>query len=253
MALTELARILEALLFLSADAITVEDLAEAADCDADELADALAELDRAYAPGRARAGAQARRRRHRARDRSRRRGGRAPPARQAAHAAADAGAGRDARDRRLPAARLAPGDHPHPRRLGGLGVGHAARSRLHRGGRPLAVRRRPVPHDRSLPEAVRARHAQGAAERRRMGPHARGGGRPARPPPARGRAARGRPGGPVARGPGYRWIRGCSDRRTTRHRGSPPLHAGGVSPTHRVRRLRRALPRRASGRRDRQR
>ncbi len=51
MALTELARILEALLFLSADAITVEDLAEAADCDADELADALAELDRAYAPG----------------------------------------------------------------------------------------------------------------------------------------------------------------------------------------------------------
>jgi len=50
-ALSELARILEALLFLSPDAITLEDLAEAADCDADELAGALAELDRAYAPG----------------------------------------------------------------------------------------------------------------------------------------------------------------------------------------------------------
>ncbi len=48
---SELARIVEALLFLSADAISVEDLAEAADCEADELAGALAELDRAYAPG----------------------------------------------------------------------------------------------------------------------------------------------------------------------------------------------------------
>jgi segregation and condensation protein B len=50
-ALSELARILEALLFLSPDAIATEDLAEAADCEADELAGALAELDRAYAPG----------------------------------------------------------------------------------------------------------------------------------------------------------------------------------------------------------
>ena len=48
---SELARILEALLFLSPDAIAIEDLAEAADCEPDELAGALAELDRAYAPG----------------------------------------------------------------------------------------------------------------------------------------------------------------------------------------------------------
>jgi segregation and condensation protein B len=48
---TELARIVEALLFLSPDPVTVEDLAEAADCDADELAAAVAQLDRAYAPG----------------------------------------------------------------------------------------------------------------------------------------------------------------------------------------------------------
>jgi segregation and condensation protein B len=48
---SELARIVEALLFLSPQPVAVEDLAEAADCDVDELADALAELDRAYAPG----------------------------------------------------------------------------------------------------------------------------------------------------------------------------------------------------------
>ncbi|MDX6692168.1 MAG: segregation and condensation protein, partial [Solirubrobacteraceae bacterium] len=49
--MTELARIVEALLFLSPDPVAPEDLVEAADCDADELADAIAELDRAYAPG----------------------------------------------------------------------------------------------------------------------------------------------------------------------------------------------------------
>jgi segregation and condensation protein B len=50
-ALTALARIVEALLFLSPDPVTVEDLAESADCDADELDKALAELDFEYAPG----------------------------------------------------------------------------------------------------------------------------------------------------------------------------------------------------------
>lgn len=49
--MTELARVVEALLFLSPDPVATEDLAEAADCDADELADAVAELDREYAPG----------------------------------------------------------------------------------------------------------------------------------------------------------------------------------------------------------
>jgi segregation and condensation protein B len=49
--LSELSRIVEALLFLSPEPVAVADLAEAADCDADELAGALAELDRAYAPG----------------------------------------------------------------------------------------------------------------------------------------------------------------------------------------------------------
>lgn len=49
--MSELARIVEALLFLSPDAVSVADLAEAADCDMDEIATALAELDREYAPG----------------------------------------------------------------------------------------------------------------------------------------------------------------------------------------------------------
>jgi segregation and condensation protein B len=49
--LTELARIVEALLFLSPEPVAIEDLADAADCDADEISGALAELDFEYAPG----------------------------------------------------------------------------------------------------------------------------------------------------------------------------------------------------------
>jgi segregation and condensation protein B len=49
---TELARIIEGLLFLSPDPVPVADLAEATGCEEDEIAAALAELDREYAPGR---------------------------------------------------------------------------------------------------------------------------------------------------------------------------------------------------------
>jgi segregation and condensation protein B len=49
--MSELARIVEALLFLAPDPVAVADLAEAAMCGEDEIAAALAELDRAYAPG----------------------------------------------------------------------------------------------------------------------------------------------------------------------------------------------------------
>jgi segregation and condensation protein B len=48
---TPLARTLEALLFLSAEPVAATDLAEAAECDAEELAEALDELRAAYAPG----------------------------------------------------------------------------------------------------------------------------------------------------------------------------------------------------------
>jgi len=49
---TQLARILEALLFLSPDPVAVADLAEAADCDVGEITEALAELERDCAAGR---------------------------------------------------------------------------------------------------------------------------------------------------------------------------------------------------------
>jgi len=49
--LSELARIVEALLFLSPDPVRPEDLSDATGCEAGELAAALAELDGAYAPG----------------------------------------------------------------------------------------------------------------------------------------------------------------------------------------------------------
>jgi segregation and condensation protein B len=46
-----LARTIEALLFLSSEPVSAGDLAEAAECSADELATALEELAAAYAPG----------------------------------------------------------------------------------------------------------------------------------------------------------------------------------------------------------
>jgi segregation and condensation protein B len=48
---SELARIIEALLFLSPDPVAVRELAEVTGCDEDEIADAIAELDGRYAPG----------------------------------------------------------------------------------------------------------------------------------------------------------------------------------------------------------
>lgn len=49
--MSELARIIEALLFLSPDPVAVADLAEVTGHDEDEIADAIAELDLRYAPG----------------------------------------------------------------------------------------------------------------------------------------------------------------------------------------------------------
>lgn len=49
--MTELARIIEALLFLSPDPVAIKDLAEASGRDEDEVVEALAELDRRFAPG----------------------------------------------------------------------------------------------------------------------------------------------------------------------------------------------------------
>ncbi|MEA2255141.1 MAG: segregation and condensation protein [Solirubrobacteraceae bacterium] len=49
--MSPLARTIEALLFLSSEPVAVTDLAEAAECDAEELAEAVEELRGAYAPG----------------------------------------------------------------------------------------------------------------------------------------------------------------------------------------------------------
>jgi segregation and condensation protein B len=49
--MSSLARTIEALLFLSSEPVSAADLAEAAECSADELAAALEELAEAYAPG----------------------------------------------------------------------------------------------------------------------------------------------------------------------------------------------------------
>jgi segregation and condensation protein B len=48
---TELAKVVEALLFLSPDPVALGDLAEAAEVDADEVEAALRELDEQYVPG----------------------------------------------------------------------------------------------------------------------------------------------------------------------------------------------------------
>lgn len=49
--MSDLAKVIEALLFLSPDPVAVDDLAEAAEVDADEVEAALRELDEHYAPG----------------------------------------------------------------------------------------------------------------------------------------------------------------------------------------------------------
>ena len=49
--MSPLARTIEALLFLSSEPVSAADLAEAAECGADELAAALDELAADYAPG----------------------------------------------------------------------------------------------------------------------------------------------------------------------------------------------------------
>ena len=152
----ELERTLESLLFLSADPVPAEALADATGAELHEVVTALESSARAL---RVRA---PRIRRPRARRRLHlhqppRRGARRPAAAgQAAHPAAVGGPGRDARDRGLPPAGVAAGDRPHPRRQRRVGGGDAARAGDHRGGRPLAVRGRAVPHHRAVPQAVRS-------------------------------------------------------------------------------------------------
>ena len=192
----ELARQLEALLFLAPDPVPVEELADALRVEEDEVEAGLRALRRGARGARARAARAGRR--LDARLAPRRRGGRAAAARAAAHAVADPRAGRDALDRRLPAAGLASRGRAHPRRRVRVGDHGARRPRADRGGGPLAVRRGPVPHDAALPQAVRAALGRRAARSRAVGSEPGGAGGAARPAAAGRRGARRRRAGAAA-------------------------------------------------------
>ena len=189
-ALTELARIVEALLFLSPDPVAVEDLAEAADCEADELAKALAELDFEYAPGTH--GLQLKRVA----------GGIALATDPVAEEAARRLLAKPRTPPLTPAqaetlaivAYLQPVSRPEITRIRGVAADSASATLLERDSsrRPAARSSAPcLPHLGPLPQALRARLAEGPAGRRGVGPDARGGGRSARPALTRRRAARG--------------------------------------------------------------
>ena len=124
--MTPLARTLEALLFLAPDPVSLKDLADATGAWEDEVTEALGELRhhldghgvalREVGGGFTLAAEPA------AEEAARRLLGRA------AHAVADPRAGRDAVDRRLPAAGLASRDRAHPRRRLGVGDHRAGSS-----------------------------------------------------------------------------------------------------------------------------
>ena len=187
----ELERQLEALLFLSPDPVAVDELADALRVEEDEVIAGLRALaSRARGPrGRA---ARARRRLD-ARLAPRRRGGRAAAARAAAHARPHAGAGRDALDRRLPAAGLAARGGADPRRR--LRVGHVRaveRGLIEEAGRSQfgAVLYRTTPLFLKL---FGLRSVDELPDPGPVGSEPRGAGRVARPAAARGRGARGGP------------------------------------------------------------
>ena len=138
----ELARSVEALLFLSPQPVAAAELAEACEATrgpgragARAAREDLAEGDAGSCCARSPAASRWPPTRSPSTPR-------AGCCREAAHAAADPGPGRDARDRRLPAAGLAARDRPHPRRLLGVGGADADRARADRGVGALALRRR---------------------------------------------------------------------------------------------------------------
>ena len=166
-------RIVEALLFLAPEPVSVDDLADAAAASTRRRSlEALRELrDGARRP-----------RRRAARDRRRldarlapgRRGGRAAAARPPAHAGAHARP-RPRRWRSSPTCSRSRGRRwrasaawrrsRRPRAL--------RRARADRGGRPLAVRRRALPHDAAVPEAVRPATRSTSCPSSRSGTRAR--------------------------------------------------------------------------------
>jgi len=153
-AYSRLARVVEALLFLSPQPVSSAELVEATDASEAELDRAIDQLRGELAEGRrgcrpARGWPEAspwpptpRPRRPRGRLLAK---PRTPPLTRAQ--AENPG------DRRLPATGLAPGDRPHPRRLLGIGGSDSGRAGTDRGVGPLALRRSHLPHHRAVRES----------------------------------------------------------------------------------------------------
>ena len=186
----DLARIVEALLFLSPEPVSVERLADASEVSEGEVVEALARLREHYAEGyrgvvlREVAGgftlatdpvAERAARRLLARPRT-------PPLTQAQAECLAIVAYLQ------PVSR--PELAPHPRRGLRVGGGHAARARPRGGVRAVALRRGAVPDHRAVREALRPRRPRHAARPREVRPDSRGAGRAARAAAAGGRAAR---------------------------------------------------------------
>ena len=184
---TPLAKIVEALLFLSPEPVSLDDLRDATQQDEWAVLDALTELrDGLHGRGvvlkeigggwtlASHPGAEEAARRLLARPRT--------PTLTPAQA-----------ETLSVVAYLQPVSRPEMARIRGVASESATaalvRARADRGGGPLAVRRRALPHDAAVPEAVRPALARGAARARAVGPEPRGPGGAARPPAARGRRA----------------------------------------------------------------
>ena len=137
--MNDLARTVEALLFLSPQPVSAADLAEATEATEGQVDEAIELLREDLAEGRRGIVLREVAGGFTLASDPGQRGGGAAPAGEAADAAADPGPGRDAGDRRLPAAGLAAGGRADPRRLLGVGGADARRARPDRGVRPLAA------------------------------------------------------------------------------------------------------------------
>ena len=170
---SDLSRTIEALLFLSPQPVAVADLVEATEATEGQVAEAIDLLREDLAEGRRGVVLREVSGGFALASDPGQRGRGAAPAGQAAHAAADPGAGGDAGDRRLPAAGLAAGGGADPRRLLGVGGADAGRARPDRGVGPLAVRRRAVQDDGAVRTALRPRRPRPAARPLAVRPDAR--------------------------------------------------------------------------------
>ena len=160
---SDLSRTVEALLFLSPQPVSVADLAEATEATEGQVEEAIELLREDLAEGKRGVVLREVSGGFSLASDPGQRGGGAAPAGEAADAAADPGPGRDAGDRRLPAAGLAAGDRPHPRRQLRVGGDQPRRARPDRRVGPLPLRRRDLQDDRAVRAPLRPQRPRPAA------------------------------------------------------------------------------------------